>query len=284
MTFTKTSLFLAALFFCLGASPAGAYEIEGLPGATWGSISYDDDNFTGSGGQGFINQGIQWITLPGDIALVTYAEYRYRSRTKNPLYYDAGGPAVGLELSKGFFKAGVDYYWERFSVLGQDSNRAQAYLGWYIYWTANKDKQLGPFDLPGSFWASITYDNDDYSGSGVQSFINQGVTLYNPPGGIPMTVFAEYRHRSRTKNNLYYDAGGPAVGLEFQKGRISWGVAYFWEHLPVINENSNRAQLYLTWYLFWDLKGGPSSGERPSDFKEWTGDLPIPGRPDARSN
>jgi hypothetical protein len=285
MTFIKTSLFLTALFFCFGASPVCAYEIEALPGALWGSAGYDNDDFSGSGVLGFINQGIQWVTLPGDVAVVTYAEYRHRSRTKNPLYYDAGGPAVGLELTKDFMRAGVNYYWERFPVLAVTSNRAQAYVGWYIYWNANKDKKLGSLDMPGSSWATLSYDNDDYSGSGVLGFINQGVTLYTLPGGIPMTAFAEYRHKSRSKNQQYYDSGGPAVGLEFQKGIFSWGAAYYWEHLPFINENSNRAQLYLTVYTGWDLKKLSSTGDkRPSDFHEWTGDLPIPGRPGDRSN
>ncbi|MBI5814190.1 MAG: hypothetical protein HZB29_01110 [Nitrospinae bacterium] len=246
--------FLAfAAMIALFSVPAGAYELEGAPGSMWGFLGYDNDDFSGSAVQGFVNQGIQLVTLPGDIKVVSYAEYRHRSRNKNQDYFDAGGPAVGLELRKGFFNVGVDYYWQRLPVLGVSSNRAQAYVGWFITWDANPEKKLGSLDLPGSSWGLLGYDNDDYSGSGVQGFINQGVTLYKFPGDIPMIAYAEYRHRSRNLNQKYYDSGGPAVGLEFRKSVVSWGVDYYWERLPVLGESSNRAQLYITWYVDWDL-------------------------------
>ena len=252
MSQIRITIFVAALYVLFAASPSSAYEIEAFPGAIWGQTSYDDDNYSGSGVMGFVNQGVQWYTFPFDVKLVTYAEYRHRSRNKNQLYYDTGGPAVGVELRKSYFTLGADYYWERLPVLGESSNRAQVYLGWFVTWDIN-ELTGGDHSFPGSSWGQVSYDNDDYSGSGVMGFINQGVELYRLPADIPMIAYAEYRHRSRTKNQLYYDSGGPAVGVEFRKSVFSWGANYYWERLPVLGEGSNRIQLYMSMFIDWDL-------------------------------
>jgi len=245
----------AVLAAALAAAPAQAFEFEGFPGSTWGQASYDNDDISGSGVMGFINQGVLWGRLPGGVAVVTYAEYRHRSRNKNQIYYDAGGPAVGLELRKSVFIAGVDYYWETLPVLGEKSERAQGYAGWFVDWDIASLLGLTRAPrLPGSSWAQVSYDNDDISGSGVMGFINQGVDILQLPGGVTVNAYGEYRHRSRDKNQEYYDAGGPAVGMELQRSPVRAGVDYYWERLPVLGESSERAQLYVSWYLDWDLK------------------------------
>lgn len=249
-------LLLWLAIWSAGIPAAEAFEIEGYPGSTWGQLSYDNDEISGSGVMGFVNQGVQWTTLPGGVALVTYAEYRHRSRNKNQEYYDAGGPAVGLEFRKSVFTAGVDYYWETLPVLGEKSERAQVYGSVFVDW--NLAKLLGVTavpGLPGSMWGQASYDNDDISGSGVMGFINQGVQLATLPGGAPLVAYAEYRHRSRNKNPQYYDAGGPAMGAEVWIAFLRAGVDYYWETLPALGEKSERAQLYVSWYLDWNLKG-----------------------------
>jgi len=116
------------------APPAGAFDIEGLPGSTWGQLTYEGESLTGPGAQGYLNQGIDWITVPGGITVNTFAEFRYRGRSKNKTFYNAYGPALGLELQRSPLKLGVDYYWERFPELSESSNRVQYYLGWYYEW------------------------------------------------------------------------------------------------------------------------------------------------------
>jgi len=131
--FLAASLLTLALF-----SSAPAWGIEGLPGSTWGQLSYDHDRLVGAGAMGFINQGIDWVKLPGGITLNTFLEFRYRLRNENRDFYNAYGEAVGLELKKPPFRLGVDYYWERFPNLGERSNKLQFYLSWFYDWDLMK--------------------------------------------------------------------------------------------------------------------------------------------------
>lgn len=244
---------LAVAIVCLWPG-FGRAEPVGYPGGIWGQVTHDDDQVSGSGGMGWIHQGIDWVSLPGDIMLNTYAEFRYRTRDMNRKYYDSQGPAVGIELRKDFLTVGSAVYWEKLPVLESSSTNRELYVTWYYDWDVNKENKFGPFAFPGSSWGNLTYDVDGLNGSGAQGFVNQGVDWFTLPGGVVTNTFVEYRHRSRTKNNQYYDAGGPAVGVDFRKWFLHFGANYYWERLPMLNESSNRAQIYLTWYYTWDIK------------------------------
>ena len=249
-------LLFAVLVF---AGPARALAVEGYPGSAWSSLSYDDDKLNGanSAGMGFVNQGIQWFTLPTNAHFVTYAEYRRRARTYHPEYYDTGGPAVGAELRWDYITAGVDYYWER--LVGATSNREQYYISTYYTWSlANK---LGWAEaLPGAVWATATYDNDDYSGSGLMGFVNQGIQWTTLPGDIPFITYVEYRYRTRNKNQGWYDTKGPAAGFEFRKSYFSLGADYYMlQELEGPQTDTKWAenshwQVYFTLFIPWDLK------------------------------
>ncbi|MEK7825846.1 MAG: hypothetical protein AAB266_05420, partial [Nitrospirota bacterium] len=43
---------------------ARALDYIGLSGSTWGQITHDVDDLVGTGTMGYINQGIDWTTLP----------------------------------------------------------------------------------------------------------------------------------------------------------------------------------------------------------------------------
>ena len=267
IVFTFTSAIFALFSGICWAEPVG------YSGGIWGQATHDDDQTSGSGGMGWIHQGVDWVKLPGDIVFSTYAEYRYRTREFNRPYYDSQGPAVGMEFKKDFITFGSAVYWEKLPELGTSSANKELYVTWFYEWDFSKENKSGSFTLPGSSWGNLTYDVDGPNGSGAQGFINQGVDWFFLPGGVVTNMYGEYRHRSRTKNSKYYDAGGPAVGLEFKKWFLHLGVDYYWERDPLLNLSSNRTQFYLTWYYTWDLKGLSSSSgdERPSDFQKWTG-------------
>lgn len=125
---------VVALTLLGSLSPARGFEPQGLPGSTWGQATYEAEGLTGPGIQGWVNQGIDWVTLPGDLILNTFGEFRYRSRSRNKTFFNAYGPAVGIEVRRSPFKLGADYYWERFPELGESSNRLQYYLSWYYEW------------------------------------------------------------------------------------------------------------------------------------------------------
>ena len=236
--------------------PVRALAIEGFPGSTWDQAFHDFDSLVGSGGQGFINQGIDWTTLPGGITVNTFAEFRYRLRTDNNDFYNAYGPALGLEFKKSIFHLGVDYYWERFPGLDETDDHWQIYLTMYYDWDL-KTKLLNTFPfqgLPGATWDTFTHDFSSLVGSGAQGFINQGIDWTTLPGGIVFNTFAEFRYRLRTENNDFYNSYGPALGVEFRKSIFRLGFDYYWEHFPGLNEWDNKWQIYLTMYYDWDLK------------------------------
>ncbi len=231
-----------------------AYEIEGLPGSTWGTVHYDINGLTGSGAMGFVNQGIDWFTLPGGAVVNTYVEYRYRGRTKEKLYYNSNGPAIGLELRKSYFTVGIDYYRERFPKLNETSNNRSLYGTWYYDWQLEKPKKrFSTLSFPGFSWGRVHYDLGGLTGSGAMGFINQGIDWFTLPGNIVVNTFAEYRYRGRTEQEFFYNTHGPAVGLEFKKAFLRFGISHYWERFQVQNKTSNTAQLYVTWYYSWDL-------------------------------
>ena len=126
-------VFSAAVAFSVSLSQSvHAIEIQGYPGSTWGNISHDLDRLVGTGAMGYVNQGIDWTTLPGEITFNTFAEFRYRFRNENEEFYNAYSEAVGLEFRRSPFRLGMDYVWERFA--GEQSKKVQYYLTWFYDW------------------------------------------------------------------------------------------------------------------------------------------------------
>lgn len=247
-------ILLSTIFF---TAHAGALEIQALPGSVWGQTTYDNDGISGSGFMGFMNQGIEWLTLPGDVKLTTFAEYRLRTRAYNKTYYDTRGPAIGIDFKKSIFSFGLAYYWEYFPGLLTTSKNRELYLTWFYDWDLkpkDKDLFLGIKGLPGSNWASLTYDINGLNGSGAQGFINQGIDWFKLPGDVMVNTFVEYRFKTRSQNTKYYNTSGTALGLDFKKSVFHFGVNYYWEKLPELNQTSNRAQFYAYWFYTWDLK------------------------------
>ena len=122
-------LFVASLSF-----PGKALAILAFPGSTWDQVSHDVDSLVGTGTMGYINQGVDWTTLPGGITFNTFAEMRYRFRSENRSYFNEFGEALGVEFKKSIFRLGADYLWERYPELSDSSNKVQFYLTWFFDW------------------------------------------------------------------------------------------------------------------------------------------------------
>jgi hypothetical protein len=251
--------------FCLLFAAGEAKAIDGYPGSTWGIITDSSSNLSGSGGMGWVNQGIDWTTLPGGVELNTFAEYRFRDRSRQPQYYDAQGPAVGLELKKYFLRLGVDYYWEYLPDYpggARRSSNRELYLADYYGWDLAKTTGLripGAIGLPGGLWFNLSHNIHGLTGSGGMGWVNQGIDWFTLPGGFVFATYAEYRYRTRTKLEDFYDARGPAVGLEFKKPLFRLGADYYRQHDPALKDpllekRSKGLELYATWYVDWDLR------------------------------
>ena len=249
-------VFLGGVLLAVGllfSSTAVALDYLGLPGSTWGSVSHDVDKLVGSGTMGYVNQGIDWVKLPGAITFNTFAEFRYRFRSENNEFYNAYSGATGIEFKRAPFRLGIDYVWERFPVAGEQSNNIQYYLAYYYDWDLNRGsrKVLG---YPGSIWGWVSHDVNSLVGSGAMGYINQGIDWARLPGAITFNTFAEFRYRFRSDNKEFYNAYSGATGIEFKRSPFHLGMDYVWERFPAEGEQSNKVQYYLTWYYDWDLK------------------------------
>ncbi|HUK56091.1 MAG TPA: hypothetical protein VLY20_05485 [Nitrospiria bacterium] len=233
--------------------PVWALDYLGLPGSTWGEVSHDVDSLVGSGAMGYVNQGIDWVKLPGAITFNTFAEFRYRFRSENKEFYNAYTGATGLEFKRGPFHLGMDYAWERFPAEGEQSNNLQYYLIWYYDWDLDRTsrKLLG---VPGSTWGELSHDVNSLVGTGAMGYVNQGIDWVKLPGAVTFNTFAEFRYRFRSDNKEFYNAYSEATGLEFRRSPLHLGMDYVWERFPGTGERSNKVQYYLTWYYDWDLK------------------------------
>jgi stress response protein SCP2 len=238
------------------SKPAYALDVQGLPGSTWGNVSHDVDKLVGTGAMGYINQGIDWVELPGEITVNTFAEFRYRFRSENQEFYNAYSSAVGLEFKRSPFRLGMDYAWERLPSLHEQSNKVQYYLTWYYDWDLKRASPggLNVQGFPGSTWGNISHDVDKLVGTGAMGYINQGIDWVRLPGEITFNTFAEFRYRFRSENKEFYNAYSKAVGLEFKKSPFRLGMDYVWERFPALGEQSDKVQYYLTWFYDWDLK------------------------------
>ncbi|MBI4386370.1 MAG: hypothetical protein HY551_03210 [Elusimicrobia bacterium] len=248
-----------ALSGCLLA-PAWSFSPEGYPGSTWGNGTRDLNGFEGYGTQGKVHQSIQWLTLPGAITAKTFAAYRWRIRTQNRNFYDARGPAVGVEFTKSFVDFGADFSWQRFPGLNRTSEDFQLFVTWYKRVNLlEKSSQANIFGLPIlglplSTWGRLSHDLNNIEGDGAQGFVAQGVEWFRMPGDIVFRTLASYRWRFRSENRQYYNTHGPAVGVELGRKTVDVGVEFIWRRYPELPRSSRDFQLYLTWYFDWDLK------------------------------
>lgn len=250
--------------------PLSSVAIEGLPGGNWVSLNHDVGGITGSGGMGWINQGVDWVILPGDITFNTYVEYGLRARSKEEEYFNAKGPSVGIELSKSYFTAGVDYYWIEYPEYPEDPAKGrlekglheEGYeytFGWYYSKDLKPDESTLPLEgIPFSTWAKLSNDASGPTGSGGMGWIQQGIDWITLPGDINVNTFVKYSYRAREKEKEYYNAQGPSIGIEFSKSYFNIGVSRYWEAFPESPDRNERkaqatTQYFAGWYYPWDL-------------------------------
>ncbi|MFQ5579903.1 MAG: hypothetical protein ACE5FZ_04765 [Nitrospiria bacterium] len=231
-----------------------ALEFNSLPGSTWGRFSHDEDRLVGTGSMGFLNQGVDWTTLPGGVVVNTFVEFRWRVRDQNNRFYNAYSHALGLEFRKPPFRFGVNYLWERFPEITESSNKLQYFTTWFYSWDLNRKLLYLIKGLPGSTWGRFSHDEDRLVGTGSMGFLNQGVDWTTLPGGVVVNTFVEFRWRVRDQNNRFYNAYSHALGLEFRKPPFRFGVNHLRERFPELNETSSKVQYFMTWFYGWDLQ------------------------------
>ncbi|MFO7594032.1 MAG: hypothetical protein R6X15_08335, partial [Pseudomonadota bacterium] len=185
-------------------------KLEGIPGFTWGSVdhSFDDDDTSASF---LINQGIDWVVLPGDITVNTFAEYRSMDNDWQSVY-DEDEVVFGVELKRSPINVGIEYSPARWRDDVLDEDVTSVYLSWYHSWYKFLRRRgsniANPFDVnaySGSTYGRISHqlDNGD-EGTAARGFVRQGMdwfTSITDVGELTLNTYAAYRFRFRTENN-----------------------------------------------------------------------------------
>lgn len=234
--------------------------IVGLSGSSYGSFFHDLQGSTGTGVSALLNQGIDWVKLPGNVLLRTYGELWYRTRSEDFKYYDLVGYSLGLELQKSIFRLGSEYVTERYTTQNKSNAGPQIFLGWYKDWfkymyDGGEDASwFNIQSLSGSTYGKLSHDLGGITGTAVSGNIRQGIDWLKLPGNTMLSSFVEYRYSFRTGDNVYFNEHGPAFGTELQKRPFTLGIDYYLEHDPERHLLNHRATLYLKWYYNWDLK------------------------------
>jgi hypothetical protein len=253
------------IFFCalwlLTALPAFGETPEAYPGFVWGTATKDFNDVEGWGTQGLAEQAIQWTTLPGDIRVKTFAAYYFRFRTENASSYNSHAPALGFELSRDFLNLGGSYEWRTYPSIRETTQNFYLYLSGYKRFDLFSPKEGQPslfgipvLGFPTTIWGQIFQAFSDLEGTGTLGWASQGIEWLRLPGDIVFRTLASYRWRYRTRTPTYYTAYGPAVGVELGYKTVDLGFGYSWMHYPHLQASTNDWNLYLTWYLDWDLK------------------------------
>lgn len=235
-------------------------SFEGFPGFTWGSMTHDLTGATGTGLSVLLNQGIDWIKLPGDIMVNTYAEYRYSTRTRESLYFDESGQSLGMQVKKFPFRLGVEYAWDDYREQDKIDSSKKAFFAWYYDWHKgmngkNNLSWLDMKDFPGETYGKVTHDFDNGTGTGISGYVNQGIDWHTLPGNIVFNTYVEYRFNFRTGDNLYYNTHGPVLGMELRtKPSFKLGLENFWENNTELHTTVSKTSVYFRWYYDWDLK------------------------------
>ncbi len=233
--------------------------VEGLPGHTWGGGAKDVNGMTGTELIFTVNQGIDWVTFPGDITLNTFAEYGYRNRTMENIYFRQRSKTLGVELQKGFLRLGVEYSWEKFPNLHQTDLIKNQYVDWYYDWYKFMRRKLSDswvkFDsFTGHSYGRLNNDIDNDTGTGISGVVNQGIDWFTLPGDITFNTYAEYRFSFRTKDNYYYNYHSTGVGMVFEKAAFEVGIEYFRQRFTKQNITEKNLEVYVKWYHDWDVK------------------------------
>ena len=242
------------------AVPAAAFSPVAYPGSTWGHLNRDLDGIEGNGTLGKVQQGVRWITLPYKIQLETFAAYRWRLRSQNRRFFNAHGPAVVLQMSRSAFDLGFDFHWSRFPERDRTFKNFEFFLKWYKRWNIARIlgfKRLAGVPIvamPLSTWGELAHDLEDVEGDSSMGWVTQGIHWFKLPGGFTFDTFVAYRWRVRTERKRFFNAYGPAVGVEFDNGPLRLGVDHTWKKFPQLGTLDKTFRLYMIWYTAWNLK------------------------------
>ncbi|MBE0510564.1 MAG: hypothetical protein IBX49_07530 [Gammaproteobacteria bacterium] len=232
-----------------------------LPGSTWGSVDHnlrDQETYVSL----LINQGIDWTVLPGEITVNTFFEYRAIHNDWQAIY-DDDEVVFGAELQRAPFKLGIEYAPARWRGTEGAPSTTNAYLGWYHSWyhflRRRGSTSWNPLDVDaydGAVYGRVIHNLDEDITT-ARGFVRQGMDWFTADtwaGEITLNTYAAYRYRLRTRDAFWYNAHGPAIGVELNRSPFSLGIDYMRQYNPRRSTAEHRYGIYLTWYYDWNLR------------------------------
>ncbi len=248
---------ITLLLLLLPSTSSFAWQPEAYPGWFWSNTLYDFKRFEGFGNQGNLTQGIQWLTLPGEISATTYASYRWRIRTQNREFFDAHGPVLGVMFTKGLVNFGFEYEWQKYPFLNNVTvNNASLFMTWFLRerWIGGSHPTffgIPVVGFPTTTWGRLNYDFNNIEGAGAMGYVSQAVDWAQITDEIVLRTHLTYNWRLRTKNSEFFNMHGPSIGTELVRDAISLGGEYGIQYFPSLQQEISRFQIYLNVYLDW---------------------------------
>jgi|GEM_PF-1074334 len=260
-TYRQERRFWSGLFLMAWlAAAAPARAVVGYGGSTWGQVTQDFGGLEGLGSMGYVEQGVDWVELPGHTLFRSYADYRWRLRTLNTDYYNERGFTLGSEFQFPIFRLGARYDWSDYTSINENTGSWSLYLGHYYNWDLSRWPGFGTFlgipivGYPGSTWGFHATDCGGPEGFSTMGYFQQGIDWFILPGDIPFQTFGLYHWRLRSKNRPLYNEYGPAVGASLRHGPFEGGYDYNWQYYPGIRTMVQESEIFVRWYYTWDLK------------------------------
>ena len=108
--------------------------------------------------------------------------------------------------------------------------------------------------LTATSYGRINHDFENRRGTSISSYLNLGIDWFKLPYDAVFNSYFEYRVNYRTKNNLFYNAHGPVVGVEIRRNNLRIGWDHYWENLPELNTSEIKSTIYIRWYYDWNFK------------------------------
>lgn len=257
----------AALAVLVASVPGAAVGHEGLPGSTWGQLSWDvpSEGERDAILEGWIRQGIAWRRWSlGDARLVlqTYGTVRYRWDSAglewNNDVAPGAGAAVDLALPRmPALTGGVEWLYQWYTRSGATVPYAALFVDWYHAWG------LARGDWPGATWGDVRWEfpSDARENLIAEGWVRQGVVLWRwrrDPHALVLGPYVRVRGKADTLRLSWNNYVGPGAGLGLDLDGVKGlqpGVAieYAWERNLVSSGAVHRLDLILRWYGWWDL-------------------------------
>ncbi|NNN04385.1 MAG: hypothetical protein HKL90_00655 [Elusimicrobia bacterium] len=122
----------------IGLPHWGEHRALATPLALWTRAEKDFNGIEGLGSMGWIEQGVDWLKLPGGVTFETFGGFDWMLRSLNTQYYNEYGPTAGVQFKRGPLDLYVEYAVRRYPFLHEYQNGPQILLTWYFDWDLAK--------------------------------------------------------------------------------------------------------------------------------------------------